>query len=82
MFRNSGRSVKSQPGRVLRQDDEFRFVVDLAEDPLATGPLVRSTARNSNLIKALKELVVMHQVVFGDQFILTFFENSQGFFFF
>ena len=82
MFRNSGRSVKSQAWLVLRQDDEFRFVVDLAEDPLATGPLVRSTARNSNLVKALKELVVMHQIVFCDQFILTFFENSQGFFFF
>ena len=27
-----------------------------------------------------KELVVMHQVVFRDQFILTFLEHSQGFF--
>ena len=29
-----------------------------------------------------KELVVMHQVVFSDQFILTFLEYSQSFFLF
>jgi hypothetical protein len=39
---------------VLRQDQEFGLeVVDLAKDPLAAGPLARSTTRNSNLDKAL-----------------------------
>jgi hypothetical protein len=38
----------------LRQDNEYRVeVVDLAKDPLAAGPLARSTTRNSNLDKAL-----------------------------
>ena len=39
---------------VLRQDKEFGLeVVDLAKDPLAAGPLARSTTRNSILDKAL-----------------------------
>ena len=39
---------------VLRQDEEFGLVVvDLAKDPLAAGPLARSTPRNLNLDKAL-----------------------------
>jgi hypothetical protein len=39
---------------VLRQDKEFGLVVvDLAKDPLAAGPLARSTTRNSSLHKAL-----------------------------
>jgi hypothetical protein len=39
---------------VFRQDKEFGLVVvDLAKDPLAAGPLARSTTRNSNLDKAL-----------------------------
>ncbi len=39
---------------LLRQDKEFGLVVvDLAKDPLAAGPLARSTTRDSNLDKAL-----------------------------
>jgi hypothetical protein len=39
---------------VLRQDKEFGLdVVDLAKDPLAAGPLARSTTRNLNLDEAL-----------------------------
>jgi hypothetical protein len=39
---------------LLRQDKEFGLVVvDLAKDPLAAGPLARSTTRNSNLDQAL-----------------------------
>ncbi len=39
---------------VLRQDKEFGLeVVDLAKDPLAAGPLARSTTRNLILDKAL-----------------------------
>ncbi len=39
---------------VLRQDKEFGLeVVDLAKDPLAAGPLARSTTRNSKLDKAV-----------------------------
>jgi hypothetical protein len=39
---------------VFRQDKEFGLVVvDLAKDPLAAGPLARSTTRNSNPDKAL-----------------------------
>ena len=38
----------------LRHDKGFELVVvDLAKDPLAAGPLARSTTRNSNLDKAL-----------------------------
>jgi hypothetical protein len=41
---------------VLRQDKEFELeVVDLAKDPLAAGPLARSTARNLNLEKAVAD---------------------------
>jgi hypothetical protein len=41
---------------VLRQDKELGLlVVDLAKDPLAAGPLARSTTRNSNLDKALDQ---------------------------
>jgi hypothetical protein len=41
---------------VLRQDKEFGLeVVDLAEDPLAAGPLARSTTRNLILDKALAD---------------------------
>ena len=39
---------------VLRQDKELGAdVVDLAKDPLAAGPLARSTTGVSNLDKAL-----------------------------
>jgi hypothetical protein len=39
---------------VLRQDKEFALeVVDLAKDPLAAGPLARSTTRNLIFDKAL-----------------------------
>ncbi len=39
---------------MLRQDKEFGLnVVDLAKDPIATGPLARSTTRNSKLDRAL-----------------------------
>ena len=39
---------------VLRQDKEFGVVVvDLAKDPLAAGPLARSTTRDSNLDNAI-----------------------------
>ncbi len=39
---------------MLRQDKEFGLdVVDLAKDPLAAGPLARSTTRNLNLDEAL-----------------------------
>ncbi len=39
---------------VLCQDKEFGLeVVDLAKDPLAAGPLARSTTRNSKPDKAL-----------------------------
>ncbi len=39
-------------GVVLRQDKAFGLeVVDLAKDPLAAGPLARSTTRNSKLTK-------------------------------
>jgi hypothetical protein len=45
---------KSLTNLVLRQDKEFGLaVVDLAKDPLAAGPLARSTTRNSIPDKAL-----------------------------
>ncbi len=44
----------TRPRLVLRQDKEFGLnVVDLAKDPIATGPLARSTTRNSKLDRAL-----------------------------
>jgi hypothetical protein len=44
---------------LLRQDKEFGLdVVDLAKDPLAAGPLARSTTRNLNLDEALEALDV------------------------
>ncbi len=55
----------SRTALVLRQDKEFGLeVVDLAKDPLAAGPLARSTTRNSNLDKALAsgvdQIVIIH----------------------
>ena len=42
------------PNPVLRKDEAFELeVVDLAKDPLATGPFARSTTENSSLEKAL-----------------------------
>ncbi len=51
------------PSLVLGQDKAFGLeVVDLAKDPLAAGPLARSTTRNSKLDEALGWEVVFRTV--------------------
>ena len=50
----------------LRHDKGFELVVvDLAKDPLAAGPLARSTTRNSSLDKAVAELMRIRMPAMG-----------------
>jgi hypothetical protein len=65
-FDNGGQPRQNNPisgkALVLREDKEFGLeVVDLAKDPLAAGPLARSTTRNLNLDKALATGACSHK---------------------